>query len=155
MDGAIRRVIERCQTAADEDRGIKPQDVDVLKLLYLVRYLDNDVKSTLDSIVILMADNINMDKIQMREQVRNSLDRLLSQNYIGRTGNTYNFLTDEEQDIAREIKDTTVDTAQIIERIGHLVFGNIYEKKSIAIRFMTFHMISMWMVKQMVLLQEE
>lgn len=129
LDGAIRRVIERCQTAADEDRGIKPQDVDVLKLLYLVRYLDNDVKSTLDSIVILMADNINMDKIQMREQVRNSLDRLLSQNYIGRTGNTYNFLTDEEQDIAREIKDTTVDTAQIIERIGHLVFGNIYEKK--------------------------
>lgn len=129
LDGAIRRVIERCQTAADEDRGIKPQDVDALKLLYLIRYLDNDVKSTLDSIVILMADNINMDKIQMREQVRNSLDRLLSQNYIGRTGNTYNFLTDEEQDIAREIKDTTVDTAQIIERIGHLVFGNIYEKK--------------------------
>lgn len=129
LDGAIRRVIERCQTAADEDRGIKPQDVDVLKLLYLIRYLDNDVKSTLDSIVILMADNINMDKIQMREQVRSSLDRLLSQNYIGRTGNTYNFLTDEEQDIAREIKDTTVDTAQIIERIGHLVFGNIYEKK--------------------------
>lgn len=129
LDGAIRRVIERCQTAADEDRGIKPQDVDVLKLLYLIRYLDNDVKSTLDSIVILMADNINIDKIQMREQVRSSLDRLLSQNYIGRTGNTYNFLTDEEQDIAREIKDTTVDTAQIIERIGHLVFGNIYEKK--------------------------
>ena len=129
LEGAIRRVIERCQTAADEDRGIKPQDVDVLKLLYLIRYLDNDVKSTLDSIVILMADNINMDKIQMREQVRESLDRLLSQNYIGRTGNTYNFLTDEEQDIAREIKDTSVDTAQIIERIGHLVFGDIYDKK--------------------------
>ena len=129
LDGAIRRVIERCQTAADEDRGIKPQDVDVLKLLYLIRYLDNDVKSTLDSIVILMADNINMDKIQMREQVRESLDRLFSQNYIGRNGNTYNFLTDEEQDIAREIKDIPVDTAQIIERIGHLVFGDIYDKK--------------------------
>ena len=65
----------------------------------------------------------------MREQVRESLDRLLSQNYIGRNGNTYNFLTDEEQDIARDIKDTSVDTAQIIERIGHLVFGEIYDKK--------------------------
>lgn len=129
LDGAINRVIDRCQNAADEDRGIKPQDVDVLKLLYLIRYVDTDIKSTLDSIVILMADNINMDKIQMREQVRESLDRLLSQNYIGRTGNTYNFLTDEEQDIAREIKDTSVDTAQIIERIGHLVFGDIYDKK--------------------------
>ena len=129
LDGAIRRVIERCQTAADEDRGIKQQDVDVLKLLYLIRYVDSDIKSTLDSIVILMADNINMDKIKAREQVRESLDRLLSQNYIGRNGNTYNFLTDEEQDIARDIKDTPVDNAQIIERIGHLVFGEIYDKK--------------------------
>ena len=129
LDGAIRRVIERCQTAADEDRGIKQQDVDVLKLLYLIRYVDSDIKSTLDAIVILMADNINLDKIKMREQVRESLDRLLSQNYIGRNGNTYNFLTDEEQDIARDIKETSVDTAQIIERIGHLVFGEIYDKK--------------------------
>ena len=129
LDGAINRVIDRCQNAADEDRGIKQQDVDVLKLLYLIRYVDTDVKSTLDSIVILMADNINMDKIQMRAQVQESLDRLLSQNYIGRNGNTYNFLTDEEQDIARDIKETPVDTAQIIERIGHLVFGDIYDKK--------------------------
>ena len=129
LDGAISRVIDRCQSAADEDRGIKPQDVDVLKLLYLIRYIDTDIKSTLDSIVILMADNINLDKVTMRAQVTESLDRLLSQNYIGRTGNTYNFLTDEEQDIAREIKDTSVDTSQIIERIGHLVFGDIYDKK--------------------------
>ena len=129
LDGAIRRVIERCQTAADEDRGIKQQDVAVLKLLYLIRYVDSDIKSTLDSIVILMADNINLDKIKMREQVRESLDRLLNQNYIGRNGNTYNFLTDEEQDIARDIKDTPVDNAQIIERIGQLVFGTLYEKK--------------------------
>ena len=129
LDSAIRRVIERCQTAAEEDRGIKQQDVEVLKLLYLIRYVDSDIKSTLDSIVILMANNINLDKIKMREQVRESLDRLLNQNYIGRNGNTYNFLTDEEQDIARDIKDTPVDNAQIIERIGQLVFGTLYDKK--------------------------
>ncbi len=129
LDGAIRRVIERCERAADEKRGIEPQDVNVLKLLYLIRYLDNDIKSTLDTIVILMADDIRMDKINMRKEVSASLDRLLNQNYIGRSGNTYSFLTDEEQDIAREIKDTSVDTAQITERIGHLVFGDIYDKK--------------------------
>ncbi|MFC2662822.1 MAG: BREX system P-loop protein BrxC, partial [Eubacterium sp.] len=129
LDGAIRRVIERCQKAADEGLGIEQQDVNVLKLLYLIRYLDNDIKSTLDTIVILMADNINLDKIQMRAQVTESLNRLLSQNYIGRTGNTYNFLTDEEQDVAREIRETTVDTAQITQRIGQLVFDEIYSRK--------------------------
>lgn len=129
LDGSIRRVIERCERAAADGNGIESQDVDVLKLLYLVRYVD-DVKANLDNIVILMADDIRLDKITMREQVRGSLDRLMSQNYIGRTGDVYNFLTDEEQDIQREIyRNTTVDTASIVERIGHMIFGDIYTTK--------------------------
>lgn len=128
LDGSIRRVIERCQKAADSGAGVEQYDVDVLKLLYLIRYVD-DIKATLDNIVILMADDIRADKITLREVVRNSLDRLISQNYIGRTGDTYNFLTDEEQDIQREIKNTAVDTAAIVERIAQMIYGDIYISK--------------------------
>ena len=128
LDSTIRRVIERCQKAADNGDGIETQDVDVLKLLYLIRYID-DIPANLDNIVILMADDIRIDKITMREIVRDSLNRLLSQNYIGRTGEIYNFLTDEEQDIQREIKNTPVDTATIVERIGQMIFGDIFTTK--------------------------
>ena len=128
LDSSIRRVIERCERAAADGLGLESQDVDVLKLLYLVRYVD-DVKANLDNIVILMADDIRLDKITMREQVRSSLDRLLSQNYIGRTGDTYNFLTDEEQDIQREIKNTPVATADIVGRIAQMIFADIYTTK--------------------------
>lgn len=128
LDGSIRRVIERCARAAVDENGIEEQDVDVLKLLYLVRYID-DIKANIDNIVILMADDIRMDKITMRESVRGSLDRLMSQNYIARTGDTYNFLTDEEQDIQREIRATPVDTASIVEKIAHMIFGDIYTSK--------------------------
>ena len=128
LDSSIRRVIERCERAAIDGNGIEVQDVDVLKLLYLVRYVD-DVKANLDNIVILMADDIRMDKIIMREQVRGSLDRLMSQNYIGRSGDTYNFLTDEEQDIQREIKNTPVATADIVGRIAQMIFADIYTTK--------------------------
>lgn len=129
LDSAIRRVIERCQKAADHGDGIEQQDVNVLKLLYLIRYVD-DIPANLDNIVILMADDIRLDKITMRETVRSSLDRLLSQNYIGRTGDTYNFLTDEEQDIQRDIyKNTQVDTSAIVERIGQMIFADIYTTK--------------------------
>lgn len=129
LDYSIRRVIERCQKAADNGHGIKSQDVDVLKLLYLIRYVD-DIPANLDNIVILMADDIGLDKISKRESVRESLDRLYSQNYIGRTGETYNFLTDEEQDVQREIyRNTQVDTSAIVERIGQLIFGDIYTNK--------------------------
>ncbi|MGN1063848.1 MAG: BREX system P-loop protein BrxC, partial [Thermoguttaceae bacterium] len=128
LDSSIRRVVDRCERAAIEGLGIKPKDVDVLKLLYLVRYVD-DVKPNLDNIVILMADDIRLDKITMREQVRGSLDRLLSQNYIGRSGDTYNFLTDEEQDIQREIKNTPVATAEVVGRIAQTIFADVYTTK--------------------------
>lgn len=128
LDGSIRRVIERCQKAADNHDGIEDYDVNVLKLLYLIRYID-DVKANLDNIAILMADDIRTDKIELRKKVQQSLDRLKSQNYIDRRGDAYIFLTDEEQDIAREIANTTVDTAKIVERIGQMIVGDIYTQK--------------------------
>ena len=57
LDSSIRQVIERAERAAEAGHGLEMQDVAVLKLLYLVRYVD-DVKATLDNLVILMADKI-------------------------------------------------------------------------------------------------
>ena len=76
-----------------------------------------------------MADNINVDKIALREKVCASLDRLLSQNYIGRSGDSYNFLTDEEQDIQKDIQREQVDTSALVKRIGDMIYGDIYTSK--------------------------
>lgn len=128
LNSDIRRVIERCQEAADKGLGIESVDVNVLKLLYLIRYVD-DVKANLDNIIILMADDIRLDKISKREEIQRSLDRLLSQNYIGRNGELYNFLTNEEQDIQREIKNMPVDTSDVVTKIGSIIFEQIYDIK--------------------------
>ena len=125
LDSSIRRVIERCQNAAENGAGLEPQDTDVLKLLYLIRYVD-DIPANVENIAILMADSVDPQKVIMRERIIDSLNRLISQNYIGRTGDTYNFLTDEEQDIARDIKNTDVDTAAIVERISQMIYAEIY-----------------------------
>ena len=42
---------------------------------------------------------------------------------------TYNFLTDEEQDIQREIRNTPVATADIVGRIAQMIFADIYTTK--------------------------
>lgn len=128
LDSTIRRVIDRCQTAADNHDGIEPYDVHVLKLLYLIRYVD-DVKGNVENITTLMVDDIRTDKINMRKRVQTSLDRLLSQNYISRNGDTYTFLTDEEQEIAREIRNIPVDSAEIIRSIAETIFGDLYPNK--------------------------
>lgn len=128
LESAIRRVIDRCQNAADNHDGIEPQDVAVLKLLYLVRYID-DIKANIDNIATLMVDDIRTDKIALRGSVTASLERLQSQNYVSRNGDTYAFLTDEEQDVAVDIKNTVVDSAQITQSIAQTVFGEIYPAK--------------------------
>ena len=128
LESAIRRVIDRSQNAADNHDGLEQQDVNVLKLLYLVRYID-DIKANVDNISILMIDDIRTDKIALRTSVTESLERLLSQNYISRNGDTYAFLTDEEQDIAIDIRNTVVDSAQITASIAQTVFGEIYPAK--------------------------
>lgn len=128
LDSGIRRVIERCQKAAENSYDLELQDVDVLKLLYLIRYI-TDIPATLDNIVILMADDIHMDKVEKRESVRTSLDRLHAQNYIARSGDLYAFLTDEEQDIQRGINSTDVDSSTVIGHVAKMLFGDIYTTK--------------------------
>jgi hypothetical protein len=128
LESAIRRVIDRCQTAADSHDGIEQYDVSILKLLYLIRYVD-DIKANVDNITTLMVERIDADKIVMRQTVQASLDRLLSQNYIARNGDTYTFLTDDEQDIAREIRNTTVDSANITQSIAQIIFSDLYVAK--------------------------
>ena len=128
LESAIRRVIDRCQTAADNHDGIEQYDVDVLKLLYLIRYVD-DIKANLDNITTLMVDDIRADKINMRKDIQDSLDRLVRENYVSRNGDTYTFLTDDEQDIERDIRNTPVDSANIIQSISQIIFGDLYVSK--------------------------
>lgn len=128
LESAIRRVIDRCQTAADNHDGIEQYDVSVLKLLYLIRYVD-DIKANVDNITTLMVDDIRTDKINMRKQIQESLDRLVRENYVARNGDTYTFLTDDEQDIERDIRNTPVDSATIVQSISQIIFGDLYVSK--------------------------
>lgn len=128
LESSIRRVIDRCQNAADNQDGIEQYDVSILKLLYLVRYVD-DVRANLDNITVLMCDDIRADKITMRRTIQQSLDRLVAQNYVSRAGDTYTFLTDDEQDIAREIRNIPVNSAMVTDAIGDIIFNKLYMSK--------------------------
>ena len=129
LDPAIRNVIEKAIREAEQGFGIQKDDVNVLKLLYLLRYIQEYMPATLDNITILMADDIRMDKLARKGEIQACLDRLQSQNYIARHADQYNFLTDEEQEIQVDINRTPVDTAKISERIGGIIYGGIYTNK--------------------------
>ena len=127
LEGYIRRVIDRCaEQAAEGDQGLMPEDVEVLKLLFLVRYV-GDLKANLTNVTIMMADRMDVDVQSLRERVKGSLDRLERQNYIARNGEVYTFLTDDEQEIAREIDHQQVEPAQVQRQVANTVFADILE----------------------------
>lgn len=131
LDSTIRRVIERCEEAAGDGDVLKPIDVKVLKLLYLLLGQDNLIPATLDNIVILMADNIDAVRQDLRTLCEGSLRRLMAQHYIMESGGKYRFLNDEEQDIAREIGSVPVSPAKVSATIASVIFTEIYADKKL------------------------
>ncbi|MDO4849759.1 MAG: BREX system P-loop protein BrxC [Coriobacteriia bacterium] len=126
LEGHVRRVVDRAaQAAAHGGQGLEPQDVDVLKLLFLLKWEDG-VKTTVGNVATLVCDDVRADRLALREQVQASLDRLVHENYVGRNGEEYVFLTDDEQEVARQIARTEVDAARITKKIADVFYGDIF-----------------------------
>ena len=102
----------------------------MLKLLYLIRYIGY-VKATVENISILMIDSLDVDKRALKDRVKESLARLERESYVARQGDTYSFLTDEEQEIAQEIARTPTDNAKVIEYIKKRQFESIYTARKL------------------------
>lgn len=131
IDSPIHQVFTRAAKAIEQGQGLEAIDLNVLKITFLILHV-NDVPTTVDNVAILMADTMDVDIVTLRESVRESLDRLVRQNYVSRTGEIYQFLNDAEQEIARAISHETVDMSRIIKHVGDIVFGSIFEASKLA-----------------------
>lgn len=132
LEHGVIQTVTRAERAAEDGLGLQTEDVKILKLLYLIRYIDY-IKSNIENISILMVDRMDVDKVALKSCVKDSLDRLVRENYVARQGDTYNFLTDEEQRISRIINDTSVDAALIIEGIKKTIFEGVYKDKKLRV----------------------
>lgn len=137
FESYIRRVIDRAESAAEKDQGLEPQDVNVLKLLLLLKW-DKDLKTTVGNVVTLMTDDIREDRMALRESVQASLDRLVHENYVSRNGDTYQFLTDDEQEIARQISRQDPDPARVRAKVASLFFDQVFASGKLVMGENTF-----------------
>lgn len=137
FESYIRRVIDRAMDAAEKGQGLEPQDVNVLKLLLLLKW-DKDLKTTVGNIVTLMTDDVRADRMALRESVQASLDRLVHENYVSRNGDTYQFLTDDEQDIARQISRQDPDPARVRAKVASLFFDQVFASGKLVMGENTF-----------------
>ena len=120
LDTAVKRTIDQ----AGDNASLEDFDIRVLEVLFLIRYVD-EVKGNVDNLATLCLDQIDADRLALRKSIEASLQRLERETLVNRSGDTYFFLTSEERDINREIKNVELSTAEESKFVGELVFDDV------------------------------
>ncbi|WP_313369371.1 BREX system P-loop protein BrxC [Achromobacter animicus] len=122
LDTSVKRAIDQAQ----ENAGLElPHDLQLLKALFLIRYVSEVIKPTVDNLATLCLERIDEDKLALKRRIQQSLERLESQKLVSRNGDQWFFLTNEERDVAREIGHVDVSSSEKVRLLSELVFDEI------------------------------
>ena len=95
-------------------------DINLLKTLFMVRYVDQ-FKANVNNLAVLFLDNIHQDMVELKKRLGASLERLEAQSLISKSVEVYKFLTNEEQDISRQINQLNPAENEISKALIELV----------------------------------
>ncbi|MCK4258501.1 MAG: BREX system P-loop protein BrxC [Halanaerobiales bacterium] len=121
LDSNIRMVILH----AEDNDNLEAFDVEVLIVLFMIKYV-KELPSNIENIATLMVSHIDEDKINLKKKIENSLKRLLKETLIQKNGNEYIFLTNEEQDVNKEIQAIPIEMGEVIQKISEEIFDGIF-----------------------------
>lgn len=113
---------------AEDNKNLNEFDVSLLKLLFMIKYV-KEVKSTQENLTTLMVSAIDEDRIELERKVTESLARLLEQTLIQKNGDEYMFLTNDEQDINKAIKQEIVETGELLVSAEQTLFNDVYKDR--------------------------
>lgn len=102
--------------------------INVLKTLFMIKYV-MEIEANIDNITSLMISNIDDDRIELKGKVEDALKVLMQQMLVQKNGSLYVFLTDEEQEINREIDSQNVEMAEVINKVSEMIFEDIFTDK--------------------------
>jgi hypothetical protein len=106
-----------------------PFAVRVLKALFLVKYVDG-FKATARNLAVLLYDRFGLSLPGLQESVKEALAVLEQQTYIQRSGETYSYLTNEEQDIEKEIKGVDVDSSEVADHFFKILYAHVMKQQT-------------------------
>ncbi|KKG09807.1 BREX system P-loop protein BrxC [Methanosarcina sp. 2.H.A.1B.4] len=122
--GFLDPIIAKTISHARKNEFLNEKDCELLEILFMIRNI-KEIEPNLDNLIVLSISSVDEDKIKLKQRIIESLRRLEDQTLINKSEDRYYFLTNEEQDINREIKGIDIEEHQILEEIH----GMLYEQK--------------------------
>jgi hypothetical protein len=125
IDSFIDSIAKKSIDQAPFNEALEPYDTLLLKALFLIRYISETIKPTIDNLATLCVDEVDADKLSLKRRIQESLARLEQQQLVSRNGDHWFFLTNEERDVARELGHVDVSSAERTRLMSELVFEDI------------------------------
>jgi hypothetical protein len=125
LDTSVKKTIDQAKDKPSLDPAF---DINLLQVLFLIRYVE-EIKGNVDNLVTLCMEEIDADRLALRRKIEESLQRLEKETLISRSGDVYFFLTNEERDINREIKNVEVNSGEESKLLGELIFGDMLKEQ--------------------------
>lgn len=125
LKSAAQRSIEVAERNLDDQLAIR-----LLKALFLVKYVD-DFKATARNLTVLVYDEFGLNLPELNRKVQASLTLLETQTYVQRSGDVYEYLTNEEQVIEEEIKNVDIDSSEVSSRLNKILSGSVIKSSKI------------------------
>jgi len=107
-----------------------PFALKLLKTLFLVKYIKG-FKATPRNLRVLMQESFDQNIQALETRVRQALALLEQQTYVQRNDNVYEYLTEEEQDVEKEIINTIVENEEIYKVLDDIFFTEILRDSKI------------------------
>ncbi|GGI84340.1 BREX system P-loop protein BrxC [Deinococcus wulumuqiensis] len=121
LDSNVRRVIDQARDNAE----LRPGDIDLLKTLFMLKHV-REIQTSLENLVTLSLSHVDDNKMTLKGELEAALNRLEKQTLIQQTAQGWIFLTNEEQDVGKEIKNVEVSEGELNSELQKRVWNSIF-----------------------------
>lgn len=113
-------------TNAKRRPSLSSFDIRLLQVLFMIKHV-KEMPPTIDRLATLMVETVEEDKLALKEKISVSLSNLEGETLIQKNGDEYDFLTNEEQNVNRQIDNTGYSEGDVIRTISSIVFESILD----------------------------
>ena len=113
-------------TNAERRPSLSTFDIRLLQVLFMIKHV-KEMPSTIDRLATLMVESVEEDKLALKDKISIALGNLESETLIQKNGDEYDFLTNEEQNVNRQIDNTGYSEGDVIRTISSIIFESILD----------------------------
>ena len=111
---------------AERRAGLDNFAIRVLRVLFMIKHV-KEMPATIDRLATLMIDNIDADKAALKTKIFEALQQLEEETLIQKNGEEYDFLTNAEQDVNKQINNSAYNEGEVQRTIFDIIYDKVLE----------------------------